>query len=118
MKILICALFVATFTFSSCAVLDRTPSIYYNEDKLSLEQITEMERDFENPESETERAVLVPVGDVIPDIPVFWTKNGKVWHLTTECGHLSSESEIFYGSTHSAEQNGKTRVCVTCDKRD
>ena len=42
MKRALMALFVATFVFSSCSVLDRKPTIYYNEEELTLEEIAQM----------------------------------------------------------------------------
>lgn len=116
MKRVFCALFVATFVFSSCTLLDRTPSIYYNEEELSLGDITEMRHSFVEDESANQTAVLVPYDETYVDVAVYWTENGKVWHLTPRCGYLKSGSQIIYGSRENAEKCGKTRVCSSCEK--
>lgn len=115
MKRIFFALFVATFAFSSCALLDRTPSIYYNEEELSLGDITEMRYSFKEEEVVDEDYLLVPYGETYVENAVYWTKNGKVWHLTPKCGHLKSGGQIIYGSREDAEKCGKTRVCSSCE---
>ena len=117
MKKLICALFVATFAFSSCAVLDRTPSIYYNESELSLEDITKMSEGLKEPIETMSLLRLVPYGDEQVVNAVYWTEKGGVWHLSKECSYLGEDSDVFYGSVENAIECGKARVCVPCDKK-
>ena len=117
MKRAMCAVFVAIFLFSSCTVLDRKPSIYYNEDELSLDEITEMRHSFETPDESHSELNLVPYRDGEIEAPVYWNKNSKVWHLNAKCGYLNSEGEIIFGSIDDAVINGKTKVCSLCDKK-
>lgn len=116
MKRRLCALFVAAFVFSSCAVLDRTPTIYYNEEELSLGDITEMRHSFEKSEIEKETVELVPYDGEPGDGLVYWIESGQVWHLSYKCRHLSSESKVIYGSEENAVECGKSRACMTCSK--
>ena len=117
MKKLICALFVATFAFSSCAVLDRMPSIYYNESELSLHDITKMSDDLVEPNETVSQLRLVPYSDEAVENSVYWTEKGSVWHLSPSCSYLGEDSDIFYGSVESATDCGKARVCMPCEKK-
>lgn len=117
MKKALYVLFVAIFLLSSCAVLDRTPSIYYNEEELSLEDITEMRHSVESPEETQPTLSLVPYSQAPTAVPVYWNANGNVWHLNTECGYLNRDGDIIFGSTEEAIKSGKVRVCSPCEKK-
>ena len=54
--------------------------------------------------------------NLLEDGKVCWTDGGSVWHLSTDCGHISDESELHIGSTDDAQTDGKTRVCSVCEK--
>ena len=118
MKRLICALFVATFAFSSCAVLDRTPSIYYNEDELSLYDITQMIESINEPLEAVSPLRLIPYGEETVENAVYWTEKGSVWHSSSSCSYLGKDSDIFYGSVENATECGKTRLCLPCEKKN
>ena len=113
-KRLILTFFAGIFLLSSCTVLDRTPTIYYNESELSLADITNMRNDF--PE-ETQKSVnLIPYSEnSVKDI-VYWVENGSVWHLRTSCGYIKDGSDLFYGSEEDALLCGKEKVCSNCVK--
>ena len=116
MKRFFCVLFVASFVLSSCAVLDRRSTIYYNEKELSLDDITEMRYSFEEDPTSEKNAEFVPYGDVFSEECVYWTESGSVWHLTSDCGYLSGAEKIIYGSEADAVKLKKTRICSLCDK--
>ena len=119
MKRYLCAIFVVSFIFSSCTVLDRKSTIYYNEDELSLSDITEMRHVLEETEKIfNPKGKLVPYTDDEIESCVYWTKNGKVWHLTPECGYFTDGVEIIYGSEENAVECGKQRVCLLCEKNN
>ena len=115
MKKFICSLFVAVFVFSSCTVLDRSSDIYYNENKLSLDDITNMRHEFSEVEPSVKGINLIPYENAVSDEPVYWVDGGQVWHLKTECGYISDGSTVFYGSLENAVQCGKYRVCSSCE---
>ena len=119
MKRYLCVVFVTIFFFSSCTVLDRKSTIYYNESELSLGDVTEMRHMFDEQESTVQsKGELVPYNDTEVVFPVYWTKNGKVWHLTPECGYFTEGNEIIYGSKEDAIKCGKQRVCQLCEKKN
>ena len=119
MKRYLCAIFIISFVFSSCMVLDRKPTIYYNEEELSLEDITQMRQTFEEPElSEQNYENLVPYSDKNVEIRVYWVKNGNVWHTSPECGYFNDDVEIIFGSEEDAIQCGKQRACRICGKNN
>ena len=49
------------------------------------------------------------------DQTVFWTKSGKVWHLSRDCGYIKN-SEVESGSLSDAVESKKERVCSSCGK--
>ena len=49
------------------------------------------------------------------DQTVFWTKGGKVWHLSKNCGYIKN-SEVESGSLSDAVESKKERVCSSCGK--
>ena len=49
---------------------------------------------------------------------VYWTKSGKVWHISKDCGSLKRATEIISGSVEEAKNEGKERACSRCDKTD
>lgn len=48
---------------------------------------------------------------------VYWTASGTVYHAYDDCGHLSNTKELFDGTSATAIENGKTRMCKTCEAR-
>jgi hypothetical protein len=48
---------------------------------------------------------------------VFWTDSGTVYHAYDDCGHLSNTVNLNTGTSASAIENGKTRLCKTCEAR-
>ena len=114
MKRALMALFVATFVFSSCSVLDRKPTIYYNEEELTLEEIAQMAESFKNAESENATFSLIAYGDENVSTPFYWTEGGSVWHRSIECGHLRNTDKVFYGAEADAIKCGKQRACSSC----
>ena len=51
------------------------------------------------------------------DNKVYWTASGTVYHAFVDCGHLHNSTDLFDGSTTAAIENGKTRMCKSCEKR-
>jgi len=49
---------------------------------------------------------------------VFWTASGTVYHTHDDCGHLKNTADLLTGTAAAAIENGKTRLCKTCEKRD
>ena len=47
---------------------------------------------------------------------VYWTESGSVYHAYLDCGHIAN-SDVFDGSIAAAEENGKTRICKSCDNK-
>ena len=69
------------------------------------ESLTESEiSDTEDPSEEEE-------------LVVYWTKNGSVWHIYSDCGHLANSKEILSGSVNEALEAGKSGICSSCDKK-
>ena len=114
MKRVFLSLLFAVLIFSSCSVLDRNASIYYNENELSLGDVTEMRHTFPIDEEETKNITLVPIGEADSDKVVYWINGGSVWHKTYTCGYIKDGSEVFYGSEEIAVENGKNAVCSAC----
>ena len=48
---------------------------------------------------------------------VYWTANGTVFHAYDDCPHLSNTVELLTGTSASAIENGKSRLCKTCEAR-
>lgn len=48
---------------------------------------------------------------------VYWTKSGTVWHLFKDCGHLKNSKTVISGSLEEAINEGKEKVCSSCNKR-
>ena len=116
MKRILLSLLFAVVIFSSCSVLDRNASIYYNEKELSLNDIADMRHDFSQNEEPEKNVTLIPYDEVLSDDLVYWVSGGSVWHKTYNCGYIKSGSEVFYGTKESAAENGKTSVCSACEK--
>lgn len=117
----ILTVFLAVLLLSSCSVLDRNAKITYNGEELSLSDVTEMRHDF--PIEETEKTAkreitLVPYGETSLENPVYWVKSGEVWHISSDCGHIRSGSEVMYGTEKNALEYGKLRLCLSCAKKD
>ena len=49
---------------------------------------------------------------------VYWTASGTVYHTHDDCGHLKNTKDLLTGSSATAIENGKTRLCKTCEKKD
>ncbi len=48
---------------------------------------------------------------------VYWTASGTVFHAYDDCSHLNNTLELMTGTAASAIENGKTRLCKTCEAR-
>ena len=48
---------------------------------------------------------------------VYWTASGTVYHAYDDCGHLNHSVELLTGTSATAIENGKTRLCKTCEAR-
>lgn len=48
---------------------------------------------------------------------VYWTKSGTVFHAYDDCQHLNRTVELMTGTSTTAIENGKTRLCKTCEAR-
>ena len=48
---------------------------------------------------------------------VYWTASGTVYHAYDDCPHLNNTVELLTGTAASAIENGKTRLCKTCEAR-
>ena len=48
---------------------------------------------------------------------VYWTAGGSAWHIYEDCGYLKRSKEIFSGSVNEAREQGKEKVCSSCDKK-
>ncbi len=48
---------------------------------------------------------------------VYWTASGTVYHAYNDCSHLNNTVELLTGTSASAIENGKTRLCKTCEAR-
>ena len=116
MKFAFLALLFAIITFSSCAVLDRSATIYYNEEELSLADVTEMRHIFDETENGLKSVTLIPCEEISADETVYWLKSGSVWHKTYECRYIKDGSEVFYGTKEKAAENGKINCCSACNK--
>ena len=71
-----------------------------------------------NPVSEEEKDSQIAALEEADIDDVYWTKFGKVYHTSTECGHLNHSDELTVGSVEEAIAAGKTRLCKTCQARD
>ena len=118
MKRALLALFVVTFVFSSCSVLDRKPTIYYNEEELTLEEIAQMAESFRSVDDEDTERSIIAYGDENMPSPVYWTEGGSVWHCNLDCRHLKTADKIFYGNENDAIKCGKSRSCSSCGNYD
>lgn len=50
------------------------------------------------------------------DMQVIWTKNGKVWHIYSDCPYCKSSSDLMSGYLIDAATEGKTRPCSYCEE--
>lgn len=48
---------------------------------------------------------------------VFWTASGTVFHAYDDCSHLNHTVELLTGTSTTAIEAGKTRLCKTCEAR-
>ncbi|MBO4410862.1 MAG: hypothetical protein J5794_01545 [Lachnospiraceae bacterium] len=48
---------------------------------------------------------------------VYWTASGTVFHAYDDCSHLNHSLELLTGTSTAAIENGKTRLCKTCEAR-
>lgn len=48
---------------------------------------------------------------------VYWTEKGSVWHLYKDCGYLSKSKDIKSGSVQNAVDDGKDKLCSSCEKK-
>ena len=48
---------------------------------------------------------------------VYWTASGTVYHAFEDCSHLNHSVELLEGDSATAIENGKTRMCKTCEAR-
>ena len=48
---------------------------------------------------------------------VYWTDSGTVFHAFDDCSHLNHSVNLNVGSSTAAIENGKTRMCKTCENR-
>lgn len=48
---------------------------------------------------------------------VYWTASGTVYHAYDDCPHLNHSVDLFTGTSSTAIENGKTRLCKTCEAR-
>ena len=49
---------------------------------------------------------------------VYWTESGTVFHTHDDCGHLANTENLLTGPSAAAIEDGKTRLCKTCEKKD
>ena len=48
---------------------------------------------------------------------VYWTDSGTVFHAFDDCQHLNRTVNLNVGTSTAAIENGKTRMCKTCEAR-
>ena len=48
---------------------------------------------------------------------VYWTDSGTVFHAFDDCQHLNRTVNLNTGTSTAAIENGKTRMCKTCEAR-
>ena len=111
-------LFVVIFSICSCSVLDRNAKITYNEEELSLDDVTAIGDSFGS-ESEPDRSVVIETySEDFVDTPVYWTESGGVWHTNPDCRYLRNVDRIVCGSEENAVDEGKSRLCSGCKGKD
>ncbi|MBO7361724.1 MAG: hypothetical protein J6V48_11405 [Clostridia bacterium] len=49
---------------------------------------------------------------------VYWTASGTVYHTHDDCQHIKNTVDLLTGTASAAIENGKTRLCKTCEKKD
>ncbi|MBR5712983.1 MAG: hypothetical protein IKX54_05240 [Lachnospiraceae bacterium] len=49
---------------------------------------------------------------------VYWTQFGKVYHTHEDCGSLNNSDTLYSGTAKDAIENGRTRICSFCAKKD
>lgn len=49
---------------------------------------------------------------------VFWSPFGKVYHTSEDCHSLNKSDTLTKGSVEEAIADGRTRLCLNCEKRD
>ncbi len=47
---------------------------------------------------------------------VYWTKSGKVWHISRDCRYIKNSTEILCGTVTEAKEAGKEKICSGCEK--
>lgn len=67
----------------------------------------------------SQEPVLVPL---IPEIlsdgnTYYWSAGGEVYHLSPDCPHLKNAANISSGELGEAQQNGRKRLCLDCEKK-
>ena len=48
---------------------------------------------------------------------VYWTASGTVFHAYDDCSHLNNTVQLRTGTSAAAIEDGKTRLCKTCEAR-
>ena len=114
-KIRILVLFVIIFSITSCSVLDRSAKITYNEEELSLGDITEMRNEFSENDENPRNIVVETYSAESTAEPVYWLENGSVWHKSLTCGYIRS-GRVICGSEENALAEGKSKLCSACAK--
>lgn len=69
--------------------------------------------DFNPVSKEQQQAAM----DAIKD-DVYWSPFGRVYHTHDDCSHLNKSEQLTYGSVEQAIEAGRTRLCVTCARKD
>lgn len=115
-KMRILALFVIIFSITSCSVLDRSAKITYNEEELSLGDITEMRNEFSEDAENPRNIVVETYSAESVSEPVYWLENGNVWHTSLTCGYIRNGSRVICGSEENALAEGKEKLCSGCEK--
>jgi len=49
---------------------------------------------------------------------VYWAPFGRVYHTHEDCGHLNKSEKLTVGSVEKAIEEGRTRLCSSCAKKD
>ena len=86
-------------------------------DELDITESFANEEESESEENETTDK-NASVGNNPNKSTVYWAKGGSVWHTHRDCGSLKKSKEIFSGSVEEAKEEGKTKLCSYCEKKD
>ena len=65
--------------------------------------------------TETTECTMAISGKVDENGIVYWTKKGKVWHVSKDCRYIKN-SEVESGTADNAIEAGKERACSSCGK--